>query len=237
MNYRPHTTVILAMTADGKIADIARSPARFGSAIDKAHLETEISLVDGVIFGAGTLRAYGTSLPITNSNLIQSRYNRSQNSQPIHIVVSASAKIDSKLKFFQQSMPRWLLTNKNGSLIWHDSNLFERVLISENFSNLSNLISDEILAQLFSLGIKKLAILGGGELVASFFALNAIDEIWLTICPTIFGGVTAPTPVEGKGWLQSERIKLDLLEVKQIEKEIFLHYKVILKKKYYNLTI
>lgn len=227
MNHRPHTTVILAMTADGKIADIARSPARFGSAIDKAHLETEISLVDGVIFGAGTLRAYGTSLPITNSNLIQSRYNRSQNSQPIHIVVSASAKIDSKLKFFQQSIPRWLLTNKNGSLIWHDSNLFEQVLISENFSNLYNLISDEILAQLFSLGIKKLAILGGGELVASFFALNAIDEIWLTICPTIFGGVTAPTPVAGKGWLQSERIKLDLLEVKQIEKEIFLHYKVI----------
>ena len=31
--------VILAMTADGKIADRKRSPARFGSAADKAHLD------------------------------------------------------------------------------------------------------------------------------------------------------------------------------------------------------
>jgi 5-amino-6-(5-phosphoribosylamino)uracil reductase len=227
MNYRPHTTVILAMTADGKIADRIGSPARFASVIDKLHLETQISLVDGVLFGAGTLRAYGTSLPITNSKLIQSRYNRSQSSQPVHIVVSASGKIDSGLKFFQQPIPRWLLTTKDGSLFWQDSNLFDRVLIAEICPKISSFIWDKILAQLLAFGMNKLAVLGGGELVASLLAINAIDEIWLTICPVILGGINAPTPVTGMGWLQSESIQLDLLQVKQIEQEVFLHYKVI----------
>jgi 5-amino-6-(5-phosphoribosylamino)uracil reductase len=231
MNYRPHTTVILAMTADGKVADRIRSPARFGSATDKAHLETQISLVDGVIFGAGTLRAYGTSLPITNSKLRQSRYNRAQSPQPVHIVVSGSGKIDSGLKFFQQSIPRWLLTTKKGSLLWQnsrqDSHLFERILIAEISPNTSSFIWDEIFAQLLFLGINKLAILGGGELVASLLTIDAIDEIWLTICPVIFGGINTPTPVAGAGWLQSESIKLALLQVKQTEQEVFLHYKVV----------
>lgn len=70
---RPQTTVILAMTADGKIADFQRNPSRFGSQADKAHLEEQISLMDGVLFGAETLRAYGTTLSITNSLLLETR--------------------------------------------------------------------------------------------------------------------------------------------------------------------
>jgi 5-amino-6-(5-phosphoribosylamino)uracil reductase len=222
---RPHTTTILAITADGKIADYTRSAARFGSATDKAHLESQISLVDGVIFGAGTLRAYGTSLPISNTKLRQSRQDRGS-IQPIHLVVSASGEIDSGLKFFQQPIPRWLLTTKDNSQLWQNNNLFDRIIDGKTNSQ-SSFEWNQILPQLFNLGMQKLAILGGGELVASLLAVKAIDEIWLTVCPVIFGGVTAPTPVGGKGWLQSEGIKLDLLEVKQIDREVFLHYRVI----------
>ena len=69
----PKITVILAMTADGKIADREKTAARFGSDADKRHLEQQISLADGVIFGAGTLQAYGSSLAITNPYLLQQR--------------------------------------------------------------------------------------------------------------------------------------------------------------------
>lgn len=41
MNHRPHTTAILAMTADGKIADFKHSAARFGSINDKIHREKQ----------------------------------------------------------------------------------------------------------------------------------------------------------------------------------------------------
>ena len=79
--------------------------------------------------------------------------------------------------------------------------------------------------QLETLGIKRLAILGGGKLVASVLAAGLIDELWLTVCPLILGGVDAPTPVEGKGFLAGLAPKLELLTVKQVGGEVFLHYR------------
>ena len=226
-NLRPHTTAILAITADGKIADSQRSAARFGSLNDKAHLETQVSLVDGVLFGAGTLRAYRTTISVSNSKLLQNRIERSQPPQPVQIVVSASGDLDPQWRFFQQPIPRWLLTLPDGAKSWRGRSQFERILISEPTQPDTSAIDwRSIFTQLSQLGLNKLAILGGSELVASLLALDLVDELWLTICPVIFGGNSAPTPVGGMGWLQSEAKSLRLLEVKQIEQEVFLHYSI-----------
>lgn len=227
MDNQSHVTVILAMTADGKIADYLHSAARFGSANDKNHLEKQVSLADGVLFGAGTLRAYGTTMTVSNPKLLQERIERSQQLQPVQIVVSRSGNLARQWRFFQQSAPRWLLTTAKGAKFWENKPSFERVLISDSATeNDSNIDWSSALTQLRELGMSKLAVLGGGELVASLLAVDAIDEFWLTICPLIFGG-DAPTPVSGLGLIQSQAKQLELIEVKQIEQELFLHYRAI----------
>jgi 5-amino-6-(5-phosphoribosylamino)uracil reductase len=227
MNNRPQTTAILAMTADGKIADFQRSPARFGSTNDKIHLEKQVSLVDGVLFGADTLRAYGTTMSISDPQLLQMRIERSQQLQPVQIVVSASGNLDSQWRFFQQSIPRWLLTVPRGAKLWRDKKEFERILVIHNTKESQSTINwISTFVQLQQLGLNKLAILGGGELLASLLAEDLIDDLWLTICPVIFGGKNSPTPVGGMGLLQSQGKKLQLLEVKQLEQELFVHYRV-----------
>ena len=227
---RPHATVVLAMTADGKIADRGRSPARFSTAADQSHLEQQIALVDAVLFGAGTLRAYGTSLPISNPQLLQARQQKSKPLQPIHIVCSASASLDPHLRFFSQSLPRWLLTTAAGAQSWQESG-FERIVVAEAKQPEKSCHNSPIdwvkaFAQLGDLGIQKVAILGGGQLVASLLAQQLIDEVWLTVCPLILGGVDAPTPVEGKGLLAQQAQSLELLSVQRIDQEIFLHYRL-----------
>ena len=216
------------MTADGKIADRESSAARFGSINDKSHLEKQVSLVDGVVFGAGTLRAYGTTLSISNPDLIVARTERSQVPQPVQIVASASGILDRSCRFFQQPVPRWLLTLPSGAKLWQDATEFDRIISIEPLDN-NSLSIDWLsaLSQLRQLGLKKLAILGGGELVASLMEVNAIDDLWLTVCPIVFGGKTAPSPVGGKGWLQERGIKLDLLSVERVGTEVFLHYQVV----------
>ena len=194
MENRPKTTVILAMTADGKIADFQRNAARFGSDIDKNHLEKQISLVDGVIFGAGTLRAYGTTLTVRNTELLAQRKQENKPSQPINIVVSASGKIADNLRFFSQPVPHWLITTEEGTK--NDTSNFEKVLtFSPEETGKINLVA--AFKHLKEIGLNNLAILGGGELVASCLEENLIDEFCLTLCPYILGGKTAPTPVEG----------------------------------------
>ncbi|WP_242036469.1 RibD family protein [Leptolyngbya sp. FACHB-321] len=221
---RPTTTVILAMSADGKIADASRTAARFGSAQDKAHLERQVALVDGVLLGAGTLRAYGTTLRVVRPELLEQRQQQGKPLQPVQIVCSRSAALDPQLPFFRQPVPRWLLTTPAGARLWQESEAFERLLVTE--TPIETIDWQAAFGQLWGSGLKTLAVLGGGALVASLLEANLLDELWLTVCPLLLGGVAAPTPVDGKGIMAALAPRLQLLEVKTIDDEVFLHYRV-----------
>ncbi len=242
-----HTTVILAMSADGKITDTALTAARFGSANDKSHLEQQVANSDAVLFGNGTLRAYGTTMRVISPDLVKQREEQGKPPQPVQIVCSRSRQFDPNWRFFQQPVPRWLLTGQDGDTTEEDTALpspypmadcrdtalpspsptqdskFDRTLTTNTIEGEIDWI--DAFQQLETLGIKRLAILGGGKLVASVLAAGLIDELWLTVCPLILGGVDAPTPVEGKGFLADLAPKLELLTVKQVGGEVFLHYR------------
>ncbi|MBG1259514.1 RibD family protein [Nostoc commune] len=239
LQHRPHTTVVLAMSADGKIGDFKRSPARFGSRVDKAHLEKQIAASDAVLFGAGTLRAYGTTLTISDPTLVQLRAQEGKPPQPVYIVTTHSANLNPEIKFFKQPVRRWLLTTTTGAVSWKERlrtlpsmgtkaqecpSEFEQILVFETPRREIDISA--ALKHLATLHITRLAVLGGGELVASLLALDLIDELWLTVCPLLLGGNTAPTPVDGKGFLPDLAPKLQLLEVHAVEQEVFLHYRL-----------
>lgn len=214
VQHRPHTTVVLAMSADGKIADVKRSPARFGSKADTAHLETQIAASDAVLFGAGTLRAYGTTLTVSHPKLLLQRSQQGKPAQPVHIVITHSALLNPEVRFFKQPVKRWLLTTTTGALFWKTNVCklpstpgtsvqkyppeFEQILVFETPTG--KVDTTAALQHLQTLGITRLVVLGGGELVASMLELDLIDEFWLTVCPLILGGAIAPTPVEGRGF-------------------------------------
>ncbi len=223
IKHRPHTTVVLAMSTDGKIADVRRSPARFGSQADKVHLEKQIAAADAVLFGASTLRAYGTTLKVSEPTLLQQRILKGKFPQPVHIVISHAAHLNPDIKFFQQSVSRWLLTTKEGANNWQRRSEFERILVWETPAGTIDLRA--ALHHLTSCNIDRLVVLGGGELVGSLVAADLIDEFWFTICPLILGGNTAPSPVGDPGFLAGLAPKLQLLEVERVEEEVFLHYR------------
>jgi len=226
LNTRAHTTVVLAMSADGKIADRDRAAARFSSKTDLAHLETLVAQADAVLFGAGTLRAYGTCLSVRRPDLKAQRVHRQQPPQPIQIVCSWTGQLDPAMRFFRQAVPRWLLTSPAGASCWSkqaadDEGGFERILpeLSEPMDWRS------LLQQFQHLGLHRLAVLGGGTLIASLAEQDLIDELHLTICPLLLGGVTAPTPFDGHGLSIAQARSLQLVTVRQEHNEVFLHYR------------
>ena len=231
---RPYITIILAMSVDGKIADYMRSPARFGSKADKAHLEKQIADSDAVLFGAGTLRAYNTTLIISNLALLRHRKQLGKLPQPIHITISKSGDLDPRMRFFKQPVSRWLISTTKGSQLWqqhqkkfaeHENNSnqqFEKILVFETQTGQIDISA--ALRHLKNFGITRLAVLGGGELVGYMLELDLIDELWLSICPLILGGQCAPTPVDGSGFITSLAPHLKLISVNAIQDEVFLHY-------------
>lgn len=223
---RPHTTVVLAMSADGKIADAARSAPGFSSAIDRAHLERQVGIADAVLFGAGTLRAHGSAMSIRNSDLISRRREKQKPDQPIQIVCTRSGIIPSDIRFFQQKIPRWLLTTEKGATSWqnHPQQMFDEMMTPE--SSEGEIDWQEALKALKDKGIEHLAVLGGGELIADLFERQLLDELWLTVCPILLGGKNSPNPIEGSGLSLENAQKLKLLSVENIEQEVFLHYQI-----------
>ena len=234
---RPHITVELAMSADGKIADATRGAARFPSKVDKAHLEAQVALADATLFGAGTLRAYGTTLPVLDAALIDQRRARCQPDQPVQIVCSAMCKLDRNWRFFQQPVPRWLITTAEGIQRWradaNGSRPCSQVLITERPFNWQAVMQDlrtgkaGLSAATMRSPIEKLVVMGGGELVASLLSDNLVDELYLTVCPLLIGGKTAPTPVSGLGFTLPRTPKLKLKSVRSEGGEEILHYCVL----------
>lgn len=221
---RPWATVILAMSLDGKIAAATGPDQLFGSRQDYDHLEELVAQADGVIFGAATLRSGGTAMRIQRESLIQARLAQGKPAQPIQIVCSQSGTIDPKLRFFQQPIPRYLLTTTTGARAWTHQDHFEQILTPTTPTNQIDLVA--AYEQLYGLGIHKLAVLGGGVLIASLLAANLIDEWWLTLCPLVLGGITAATPVAGLGFSVADAPRFQLVQTKQIGDELFLNYQL-----------
>lgn len=227
------TTLVLAMTADGKISDTTKSPPTFSSERDSAHLEEQIALADLILVGSGTLGDGGSVVLVQNPGLIQARIDRGQPTQPPQLIASRSGKIDAELPFFSQPIAiadgkpfeRWLLTTNKGAKDWQNRDSFSKVLVCETADG-KDIDWQLVKSQLAKLNIKNLCFLGGSELAASLFAVNFIDELWLTICPTIYGGSDAPSPVSGAGFTPDTAPKLTLLSVDRVEQELFLHYQV-----------
>lgn len=215
------TTLVLAMTADGKISDVRKLPPQFGSKRDGAHLKEQIALADAILVGSKTLKEVTL---LSSAELIQARIDRGQLPQPIQIVASRTGKIDPDLPFFNRQSHRWLLTTKTGATNWLDLRKFDRVLVCETTDG--DIDWQAVTMELTQLNIQNICCLGGSELAASLFAANFIDDMWLTVCPFIYGGITAPSPVSGNGFTPELAPKLELLSVDRVEQEVFLHYQV-----------
>jgi 5-amino-6-(5-phosphoribosylamino)uracil reductase len=222
---RPHTTVVLAMSADGKIADWARSHPTFGSQHDFDHLERQVAAVDAVLFGSTTLKAGGTAMRVLKPNLIAQRLQAGKLEQPIQIVCTRTGDLDPTLRFFQQPIPRYLLTTAQGAKRWAEQPGFDRVLTAGADS--AQIDWHPIFAVLYQSGIERIAVLGGAEIVAALLEADLLDELHITLCPLLLGGKGAPSPVAGAGFLQDQAPRLVLLDVKQVEHELFLHYRVL----------
>ncbi|MBD2101818.1 RibD family protein [Leptolyngbya sp. FACHB-261] len=197
------------MSADGKLSAAAGEAARFSSAADLAHLEAQVAQADAVLIGAGTLRAYGTTLSVRDPKLLELRRAQGRSPQPVQIACSGSGNLDRSWRFFRQPVPRWLLTTEAGAKNWQGQAQFERLLL-QRADHLNFTVA---LEELYQLGLRRLVVLGGGILVFSLLVEDLIDELWLTVCPLLLGGAMAPTPVAGFGFGAAQAPRLELLSV------------------------
>jgi 5-amino-6-(5-phosphoribosylamino)uracil reductase len=219
------TTVVMALSIDGKISSVDPAAPRVTSPADQFHVEYQASLADLLLQGAGTIRAEGRGMTIHNPELLAARAVRRQSQQPIVCVVSQSLALSPDLPFFQQDLDRWILTTRLGL----ERNPYPELHRVARLIDVGETEIDWDLAYAYleQQGIHKVVALGGGHLTASLLKARRVDDCWLTIWPLIYGGKNTPTPVEGEGFDPHQIPPVELIESRQIGSELFLHYRVI----------
>ena len=83
-----------------------------------------------------------------------------------------------------------------------------------------------ILETLSRRGIRNLLVEAGGDLLFQFLAADAIDDLYVTLCPLLIGGAQTASLVDGPGFSLAAMRRLRLQQVEQIGDELYLHYQL-----------
>ena len=227
---RPFVTLNVAESADGKLAPIDRGKISFGSTEDRAQMELLRSLADGVLIGAGTLRAEDPPLIIRDPAVRDRRAAVKGSPHPRNITVcSVLPQNLAEMHFFRSPETEKLVftTERTPPATREAAGQYARIeVVPHDGSGRVDLV--EVLRKLPPLGVRHLLLEGGGELNFSMLDAGLVDEIYVTVCPFIFGGRTAPTSFDGAGFTREHVRKLALKSHRLSSSgEVFLHYDVL----------
>jgi 5-amino-6-(5-phosphoribosylamino)uracil reductase len=227
---RPYVTLNVAESADGKLSPINGGKINFGSAEDRAQMEALRADADGVLIGGGTLRAEDPPLIIRDPEVRNRRIATKGSPHPLNITICSILpdNVDA-MNFFRWPETEKLLftTEQTPPHLREAASRYARIeVIPADRSGRVDLV--EALRRLPSLGVGHLLVEGGGELNFSMLEAGMIDEIYLTVCPFVFGGRTAPTAFDGAGFTREHVRKLALKSHRQSKSgEVFLRYDVL----------
>ena len=238
---RPWIALNMAMTADGKVSgpkdhleskdstSAMRCMSEFGSQHDHARLLRIRATVDAVICGRNTIESGVIDLGPGPKRYIKLRNKHGLTPYNKRIIVSASGQIDHRCHVFQKDFsPILIVTTQTGksackhlfkAMPWIKVHAFGQSQI--DWTKLSCWLKQHW-------AIHRLVLEGGGRLNDAFFRHSLVDEIYLTICPLIFGGKSNTTISDGTGFPNlSDAARFKCVEKKCIEGEMFLRYLAI----------
>lgn len=224
---RPFIFVNVATTVDGKLAPENRHFVPFGSKRDLDLLYELRAQADAALMGARTVDSAPGHYGPGPAKFRRLRLKSGLPEYNLRVIVSGRGTLSPRADIFRYRFsPIIVLTSGRASV----RNLRRLRAVADDVEifgedELDFTAAFQWLAKKWR--VKKILCEGGGELNTTLFRQNLVDEIYLTLCPLIFGGRSAPTMADGLGVTRVEdAARLRLKSFKRLGQEIFLVYNV-----------
>ncbi len=221
---RPHVSVNLAISLDGKITTYRRENFPLGTKRDRLRMDEIRAENDAVIIGAGTLRHDGYPILVRDDKVRRRRVRNHDHAHPINVVLSRRLDMPLNRKLWKHEETRKVVYTTKlapARAIAKFSKVCEVVVLPRK-----TLSPEAVLADLYKRGCRRVLLEGGGTVHFAFAAEGVIDELFVTLTPRLIGGADAPTLMDGKGFLKRNHLELKLKSVTQIGQELYLNYLV-----------
>ena len=222
---RPYILLNYALSLDGKISTEQRDPVRFTSRIDRGLMDEIRADADAVLIGAGTLRAEDPPVRIRAARRKEERRRAGKSPHPVSVILSRSMRLPRTGRYWEDDqVERIIATTEQAK--------DEQVLAFQDLAEVirvgrATVDLHAFCRMLADRGIDRLLVEGGGEVNMAFWEAGLVDEVYLTLCPVVIGGSTAPTAADGKGFASDAFRKLRLVETRRVGQELFLRYRAV----------
>lgn len=224
---RPFVFINVATTVDGKLAPENRKFVPFGSKRDLDLLYELRARADAALMGARTVDSAPGHYGPGPAKYRRLRLKRGLPEYNLRVVVSGRGTLSPRADIFRYRFsPIIVLTSARASV--RNLRRLREVADDVEIFGDSELDFAAAFRWLHSKWhVKKILCEGGGELNTTLLRRNLVDEIYVTICPLIFGGRGAPTMADGVGVSRlEEAARLSIKSLKRVSQELFLVYTV-----------
>jgi 2,5-diamino-6-(ribosylamino)-4(3H)-pyrimidinone 5'-phosphate reductase len=225
---RPYVIVNMVMSADGKTV-IEGNERGLGSPSDQFLMRALRSHVDAVFNGANTLRASGSGSDLGGREDLRAfRTARGKPDLPLSCVITNSGDVPLERKFFTSREFEGIV------FAGHAMPADRRAAIEATGRQVVTMPAED--PERWALGwlrrergVRLLLVEGGATLNGSLIDDDLVDEVFLTVGPSIVGGDTDLTAVRGKRPTSFEGVR-PLTLVSAIPNpgtsEVYLRYRV-----------
>jgi 2,5-diamino-6-(ribosylamino)-4(3H)-pyrimidinone 5'-phosphate reductase len=222
---RPYVVVNVAMSADGKLSTRERRQVRISGKQDFNRVDRLKAGSDAVMVGIGTVLADDPSLTVKSEECRQYRLKKGFPDNPARIVVDSRARIPPGASVLHKgSGLRIVAVSEKADPARVDSLKTSATVISAGKEEVD---LAALMDELGALGIRRIMVEGGGELIAGMIKAGLVNEICTFIGNMIIGGKDAPTLADGEGFLAEDEFpRLTLIGTRRIEDGVLLHWKV-----------
>jgi riboflavin-specific deaminase-like protein len=222
---RPFVFINVATTADGKLAPTNRLFVPFSSRRDQDLLYDLRTRADAVMAGARTVDSVPVTLGPGTKRHRELRRKNGHAEYNLRVIVSGSGSLNPRAEIFRHKFsPLIVLVTQRASRM-RVQRLKELGAIVHVCGKKQINFPEALRWLRREWKVKRLLCEGGGEVNGALLRADLVDEIYLTLCPKIFGGRTAPTMADGTGASTlSTATHLKLKSGRRIGDELFLCY-------------
>jgi riboflavin-specific deaminase-like protein len=224
----PFVYLNVATTADGKLAPTNRHFVPFSSKEDQDLLVELRTRCDAVMAGARTVDSVPVNLGPGGWRYREMRVRNGLTEYNLRVVVSGSGSLNPRAEIFKHKFSPLIILVTDRATKARCARLQKLGATVQVFGDKQLDFNAALRWLRKEWNVKRLLCEGGGEINGALFRGNLVDEIYMTLCPTVFGGRNAPTAADGTGFDSlNDATPLKLKSSTRIGDEMYLVYSVV----------
>jgi 2,5-diamino-6-(ribosylamino)-4(3H)-pyrimidinone 5'-phosphate reductase len=183
---RPAVWVNCAVSLDGRLAFAGGVRARLSSAEDLVRVQRLRAESDGILIGVGTVLKDDPSLRV-HWELLGGKVGR----QPLRVVVDSTGRTPATARVLDAAIGTIVAMSERSTRSFPPH--VRTIVAGQSRVDLALLFE-----RLRSLGIRRLMVEGGSEILGSVLKAGLFDRLTVYYAPVLIGGSSAPSMVSGR---------------------------------------